>query len=183
MKLLVPIIVALLVGTGIGIGVGIMMTKPKVEENKTRISDLEANVEDLQAKNEKLKSSNEESEAAIRKASKEIVRYKNDLSRATDMIRGLSAELKKVEAGQPTASTETANPDTSTGSVGTSAATASGPTVATTEYVVKDGDSLWKIAASELDNGMRYKEILKLNSNLSEDKPLVPGIKIKLPSQ
>ena len=164
------------------------MSKTKVEENKTRIADLEATVKDLQEQNETLKNSKGDSEEAVRKASVELARYKNDLSRMTDMIRGLSTELQKAKTElvqlrgpQPA---ETASAETPSGSTRTATtASTTSSTVATTDYIVKEGDSLWKIAEMELDNGLRYKEILKLNPNLSEDKPLVVGTKIKLPSQ
>ncbi len=51
-------------------------------------------------------------------------------------------------------------------------------------YVVKDGDSLWKIAAKQLGNGARYAEITKLNKNLLEDEnDLKVGMKIRLPKK
>ncbi len=50
-------------------------------------------------------------------------------------------------------------------------------------YVVKEDDSLWKIAAKELGNGARYHEITKLNARiLSDENTLRPGMKIKLPN-
>ncbi|ARN57334.1 LysM peptidoglycan-binding domain-containing protein [Sedimentisphaera salicampi] len=50
-------------------------------------------------------------------------------------------------------------------------------------YVVKDGDSLWKIAKKKLGKGSRYREIIKLNKDkVSNDKTLKPGVQILLPS-
>ena len=49
-------------------------------------------------------------------------------------------------------------------------------------YVVKEDDSLWKIAAKELGNGARYHEITKINASiLSDENTLRPGMKLKLP--
>ncbi len=49
-------------------------------------------------------------------------------------------------------------------------------------YVVKDGDSLWKIAAEQLGNGSRYKEIGRLNANLlSDENSLNTGMRLRLP--
>jgi len=51
-------------------------------------------------------------------------------------------------------------------------------------YVVKDGDSLWKIAAEQLGNGSRYKEIGKLNPSIASDEDdLDVGTRLRLPSR
>lgn len=52
-------------------------------------------------------------------------------------------------------------------------------------YVVQDGDSLWKIASSQLDSGARWEEIIKLNADQlkSEDATLTIGMKLKLPAK
>jgi len=51
-------------------------------------------------------------------------------------------------------------------------------------YIVKDGDSLWKIAAAQLGNGSRYKEIEKLNSDILGGKnSLQTGMKLRLPAK
>ena len=57
--------------------------------------------------------------------------------------------------------------------------TASG-TAATRTYTVKSGDSLWAIAAKQLGDGSRYKEIKSLNG-LSSDT-IHPGQVLKLPN-
>jgi len=49
-------------------------------------------------------------------------------------------------------------------------------------YAVREGDSLWKIAAEQLGNGSRYAEIAKLNAdNLSDEDSLSVGMRLKLP--
>jgi nucleoid-associated protein YgaU len=51
-------------------------------------------------------------------------------------------------------------------------------------YVVKEGDSLWKIAATQLGDGNRYKEIVKLNSNLlSSEDDIAVGMQLKIPAK
>ena len=50
------------------------------------------------------------------------------------------------------------------------------------QYVVKEGDTLWNIAAEKLGNGSRYKEISKLNTDVLEDEnDLTIGMKLSLP--
>jgi nucleoid-associated protein YgaU len=52
------------------------------------------------------------------------------------------------------------------------------------EYVVRDGDNLWRIAASQLGDGSRYKEISKLNAGVLEDEDtLTVGMRLRMPSQ
>ena len=49
-------------------------------------------------------------------------------------------------------------------------------------YTVRDGDSLWKIAADQLGDGSRYQEIAKLNADvLSDEDSLTIGMTLKLP--
>lgn len=51
-------------------------------------------------------------------------------------------------------------------------------------YTVKDGDSLWRIAAEKLGDGNRYKEIVKLNAAALEDEDTVNvGMSLKLPAR
>jgi nucleoid-associated protein YgaU len=52
------------------------------------------------------------------------------------------------------------------------------------QYVVKEGDSLWQIAAEQLGNGSRYKEIAKLNADILEDEhSLSLGTTLKIPAR
>jgi len=49
-------------------------------------------------------------------------------------------------------------------------------------YTVRDGDSLWKIAADQLGDGSRYPEIAKLNEDvLSDEDSLTVGMTLKMP--
>ena len=51
-------------------------------------------------------------------------------------------------------------------------------------YVVKEGDSLWKIAATQLGDGNRYKEIVKANSSiLSSEDDIAIGMQLKMPAK
>ncbi len=49
-------------------------------------------------------------------------------------------------------------------------------------YVVKEGDSLWKISAEQLGNGIRYKEISTLNAGaMTSADDLSVGLRLKIP--
>jgi nucleoid-associated protein YgaU len=51
-------------------------------------------------------------------------------------------------------------------------------------YIVKDGDSLWRIAAEKLGNGNRYTEISKLNTDVLEnDDEVFVGMRLRLPAR
>ena len=51
-------------------------------------------------------------------------------------------------------------------------------------YIVKEGDSLWRIASRQLGDGNRYKEIVKLNSDiLSSEDDIKVDMKLKLPAR
>ncbi|HUT31092.1 MAG TPA: LysM peptidoglycan-binding domain-containing protein [Sedimentisphaerales bacterium] len=53
-----------------------------------------------------------------------------------------------------------------------------------TEYVVKEGDNLWKIAAQQLGDGNRYKEIFKLNQDrLKNEDEVVVGTSLRIPAR
>jgi len=49
-------------------------------------------------------------------------------------------------------------------------------------YVVREGDSLWRIAAEQLGGGSRYSEIARLNAGILDDEDnLVVGMRLKMP--
>jgi nucleoid-associated protein YgaU len=52
------------------------------------------------------------------------------------------------------------------------------------QYVVKESDTLWRIAEEYLGNGNRYEEIVELNKSVITDADtLVVGMKLKLPAR
>lgn len=52
------------------------------------------------------------------------------------------------------------------------------------EYIVREGDNLWRIAAKELGDGSRYTEISKVNANILEDQnTLVVGMRLRIPAR
>jgi nucleoid-associated protein YgaU len=51
--------------------------------------------------------------------------------------------------------------------------------------VVQDGDSLWKIASTQLGSGARWEEIVTLNQSTlkTKDATLVIGMQLRLPAK
>ena len=49
------------------------------------------------------------------------------------------------------------------------------------EYTIKEGDTMWTIAQSQMGNGADYQKILDANG-MKESDPLKPGNKIKIPA-
>ncbi len=90
------------------------------------------------------------------------------------------APVSSVGGSQPVV-TKAVEISSSTKSAGTN------PTATQTEgrsYVVREGDSLWKIAASQLGNGARLREIVKLNAKTITNEDNVPvGTRLKLPAK
>jgi len=51
-------------------------------------------------------------------------------------------------------------------------------------YTVRDGDSLWRIAAEQLGDGSRYTEVAKLNADILDDEDsLSVGMSLKMPAR
>lgn len=51
-------------------------------------------------------------------------------------------------------------------------------------YVVRDGDSLWKIAAQKLGSGSRYTEISRLNADILDNEDDIPvGARLRMPAR
>ena len=51
-------------------------------------------------------------------------------------------------------------------------------------YIVQEGDSLWKIAETQLGNGERYNEIIKANRDIISDKESISvGLRLKIPAK
>jgi len=52
------------------------------------------------------------------------------------------------------------------------------------QYIVREGDNLWRIAAKELGDGSRYTEISKVNADILEDQnTLVVGMHLRIPAR
>jgi LysM repeat protein len=188
MKSFISSIAVLLVGFGAGVGIGVMTNKPAIQEKQ-------AIIDELQSENEKLTSqvedSKSESETVIQSATKEIQRVKNENLEFRQRIEELNQELvnTKIELANLKTQSQTLGtpPEVAQGFPGQGETVTPGETdttsVNTVEYVVKEGDSLWKIAAEQLDNGARNKEIMELNPGVNENTVLRPGMKLKLPAQ
>ena len=91
-----------------------------------------------------------------------------------------SKNFAKVESvGQPSPTANTSKPASSPKAEKPAPAAKTGNV-----YVVKEGDSLWKIAAAQLGDGNRYKEIVKMNSNiLSSEDDIAVGMQLKMPAK
>lgn len=51
-------------------------------------------------------------------------------------------------------------------------------------YIVRDGDTLWNIAAEQLGNASRYREIAKLNTDvIKNENKLTIGMRLSLPDR
>ncbi|MFH1369952.1 MAG: LysM peptidoglycan-binding domain-containing protein [Planctomycetota bacterium] len=69
-------------------------------------------------------------------------------------------------------------------STSASAAKSSTPAKQGNIYIVKEGDSLWRIASEQLGDGNRYKEIVKLNNDiLASEDDIQVDMKLKLPAR
>ena len=52
------------------------------------------------------------------------------------------------------------------------------------QYIVREGDNLWRIAARQLGDGSRYTEISKVNADILEDQnTLVVGMRLRIPAR
>ena len=52
------------------------------------------------------------------------------------------------------------------------------------KYTVREGDSLWRIAAEQLGDGSRYTDVAKLNDDvLSDEDSLTVGMTLKIPTR
>jgi nucleoid-associated protein YgaU len=158
-KILVSaIVVVLVLGLGIGLAVGVKITNSK---RKAEIAALQSKMQQAEAESKK-KSSD----------------YESALNRSNGQLRMAAAEIQKLRS-LVLAAEKAAAEEKEQAAVVPEAA----PVQADTDlYIVKAGDSPWKIAATQLGDGERYKEILKLNPDISPDgKNLTVGMKLKLP--
>jgi nucleoid-associated protein YgaU len=174
---------------GIGIAAGVLIAKPKLDESRKSIETLAMEIQKSKAESEEViqKASAEMAKlrAELMRANSAATQYKNDLTRAAMEIDRLKTMPQGSDEAQ--AAPESVKTQVSPGAVSTSpaAAPAASPAgkIPTVEYVIKEGDSFWVIAANQLGSGIRYKEILALNPQYKEDSTLVVGSKIKIPAK
>ena len=107
---------------------------------------------------------------------------KKILRSADEIYEGQKLVIPPLEgtSASSSGSTTTTTSSSTTGSGRTTSGTLSSS--GTREYVVADGDSLWKIAASKLGDGSRYDEIVALN-NLKNEDSITVGMRLKLPAK
>lgn len=196
----------LLVGLAGGAGIGYFAVKPQLNEAQTTLAQVQTELSDLQTEQSQSSEKFKAAAAEISKLKTDLVNARNDVMRKnTELLRaqtdaakmrtlleqtlGQGAGAAIGAAGTPTppeigpatrTTTGTLAPGTGTARPALTSTTTGG---ATREYTVQEGDSLWRIAASELGNGMRYKDIEALNPELAGGKSLSIGMKIKLPAK
>ena len=109
---------------------------------------------------------------------------------AAESLRATTATTASNSSPPPQSRTSrgpTASPQQPQRAAGATASragpTGSGSASGARTYVVKDGDTLWSIAAKQLGSGARHEEILRLNSQkLSGPDELQVGMRLKLPA-
>lgn len=185
--------IVLLAGLGGGYGAGYLMLQPKLDASQAVVDNLTATVEEAEL----------QSGETLKKAGEQIAKAKADSERSrTNAIR-VNTELRKVkldnqrlkailaQAMEKKKEPVSATPEPTIQRTGAKPATiaaanskpAKATDIATKEYTVRNGDSLWKIAANELGNGIRFEEILELNPPMTKDSKLNIGTKLKLPAK
>ena len=168
--------IMVLVGLAGGIGLRYWMAGSKIMSAKATIDQLQTDQAQTQDK--------------LNTALTDIAKLKSDLSRSRNDAMRLNTELTrtKKELGRNQAVLKQALGQQQPSAPQTRATTTASKTSAqlpagVREYTIKDGDSFWKIAASELGYGARYKEIEALNPEVAAAKNLVIGTKIKIPAK
>ena len=169
-------IIILLVGLAGGIGIGFLMTQQKVNTANATIEQLKT---DQSQSEDQLKTAS----VKLSRMEAELTKSRNDAMRKdTELLRTQTQLMRTKKVLNQALGKEQEPTDTSRTST-TGTATPSTSSAGAREYTIKDGDSLWKIAANELDNGIRYKEILDLNPQMDENSKLVVGTKIQIPAK
>lgn len=186
------------VGLAAGVVAGYMVNKPKLNKSLEDLAAAQTKVQETEkATQEKLQMAAADTARAkteVNRINAELTRYKAEYVRANTELAKATTELNNLKAsilpqsqvldGAASGGAAVTAAGDSSGSATGAAPTASRPVVAAAgEYVIKDGDNLWNIAAEQLGKGIRYKEILAVNPGLTEKKELVVGSKIKLPAK
>ena len=161
MKKVVLFIIIAIVGIGAGLAVGIIITNAK---SKTAIADMQS----------KMQQSEASLQEKIRNCDDTVTQLAGELRLAKFEIETLKTPAPAApKAGEAITAAAGENP----------ADAPEGNSIPqdTTLYTIKSGDSLWSIAQKQLGNGDRFKEILKLNPNISAESNLTIGSRLKIP--
>ena len=177
-----------LIALAAGAGIGLLITKPQMAAKQTEIDSLSSELEQLRAKSDQQEKT---SAAEINGVRNQLARAENEKSRInTELIRTKS-ELVRLEnalkqfAAPEAAPAPTAIPAAAASPQIPAAVPASNTALkaAAGEYVVKEGDSFWKIASEQLGSGARYQQVIDLNPQIDPKRPLAVGTKLKLPQK
>ena len=176
---LIIYILILVVGLAGGIGVGFSMAQKKINDANITVDQLKTQQAQTEADFKTANVTLSRMEAELTKARNNIMQKNAELQRTQTESERTKKVLEQALKGQsPTTAPQT--PVTTTTARTVTPGISSGDI---REYTIKDGDSLWKIAANELGNGMRYKDILALNPNINENTTLAVDTKIKIPAK
>ena len=104
----------------------------------------------------------------------EIQLEKMQLEEQLDALQNPDANAGDADADAD-ADADSDSADSSTASNNTTTSTGAGK-----EYTIKEGDTMWTIAQSQMGNGADYQKILDANG-MKENDPLKVGSKIKIP--
>jgi hypothetical protein len=167
LKKIVLSVVMVVVGAGIGFGSAMMIDKPKMDKSKTEITDLQGRVQQAESQ---MQENSRTSGARIMQLNVELSQVRAELDQAK--AAAATTVVKAVDSVKA--------PVLNANAVAPLTDPSQGPT---TEYTIKDGDSFWSIAQSQLGNGDRAKEISKLNPDAASRKYLIVGSKLKLPAK
>ncbi len=160
MKQKVVLVIIVIVGLGAGLAAGIVITNSK---NKTVIAGLQAKMQ--------------QSEAASQEKNRN---YEIIISRLSSELQQAKTEIEKLKTPVPaTAEAAAAAENEKTAAVPDDNSVPAGANL----YTIKSGDSLWSIAQKQLGDGNRFKEILKLNPQISAKGNLTVGAKLKIPAK
>lgn len=180
-RIILPCVLVLL-GLAVGVGSVWMITKPKIDNSKAMITDMQTKLQKSEATSQK---NSQSYDTKISKLNIELAQTKAELRRAKTELAQASGELAQVRAELEQARSTDA--DVETAAIENAEIRADGTAavdnIPTVEYVVKEGDNFWKIAASQLGDGSRSNEIIKLNPDAAKSKYLTVGMKLKLPAK
>lgn len=190
-------LLVLVIGAAGGAGLGYLMTQAKIDEANIVADELAAQ---LEAQAAEAQADLETINTKVTRLEADLVRARNDLMRKNTELLRAQTDMEKMKtlvqqtlnpgaggggtaAAQPPATTTRTPPTAQRPSANQRTTTPAAAPTGTRSYTIQDGDSLWRIAATELGSGPRYKEILTLNPNLTETGTLTVGSQILLPAR